>query len=88
VRAFHFPQPGELQNAAAIPVPEQVLLDLVYATISGASNSRCPGCEACERFRDAGQDAFLLLGPEASQLVVEYAARFGVDLTTWAPVDA
>lgn len=63
--AFHFPQPGERQNASAIPVPEALLCNVLYLAVIATRDSRCndTACPDCHNNRVSCAEAFRLLGP-------------------------
>lgn len=63
--AFHFPQPGERQNAAAIPVPEALLCNVLYLAVVATRESRCNDteCADCHNNRVSCALVFRLLGP-------------------------
>lgn len=62
--AFHFPQPGERQNAAAILVPEAVLCNVLYLAVVATRDSRCDDaeCPDCHNNRLSCWLVFRLLG--------------------------
>lgn len=84
MNAFRFPQPGELQNTAAIPVPEAVLHALVLSVVRGTANSRCKGCVACRAHEAAATRAFWLLSPLGQTEIVDVAEALGVNVYGWA----
>lgn len=49
MNAFHFPQPGERTNTAAIPVPEEVLVNVLVLAWVGHCRSACEEghCDNC-----------------------------------------
>jgi hypothetical protein len=83
VSAFTFPTPGERHNASAIPVPEDVLCDLILAEVNGEINSDCPGCESCDRYADAARRALLLLDDVDLLRVLDLVNKSGID--KWTP---
>lgn len=62
---FHFPQPGERQNAAAIPVPEALLVNVLYLAVVATRDSRCndDACPDCHNNRTSCALVFRLLSP-------------------------